>query len=60
MQWEAVMGNNPSYFKGANRPVERVSWDDVQTFIQRLNQREGGDSRPVGRSIFATTTRAFV
>ena len=45
MQWEAVMGNNPSYFKGANRPVERVSWDDVQTFIQRLNQREGGDSR---------------
>jgi len=27
--WEAVMGENPSYFKGANRPVERVSWDDI-------------------------------
>ena len=36
-QWEAVMGNNPSHFKGANRPVESVSWDDVQRFIEKLN-----------------------
>ncbi|MEN0005605.1 MAG: formylglycine-generating enzyme family protein, partial [Bacteroidota bacterium] len=27
--WEAVMGDNPSYFKGAERPVEQVSWDDI-------------------------------
>jgi formylglycine-generating enzyme required for sulfatase activity len=39
-QWRAVMGNNPSYFKGANRPVENVSWDDAQEFIERMNQRE--------------------
>jgi formylglycine-generating enzyme required for sulfatase activity len=44
-QWEAVMGkeNNPSQFKGdANRPVEHVSWEDVQQFIDMLNTREGG------------------
>ncbi|HRY16616.1 MAG TPA: formylglycine-generating enzyme family protein, partial [Candidatus Competibacteraceae bacterium] len=35
--WRAVMGDNPSYFKGAERPVERVSWGDVQTFLRRLN-----------------------
>ena len=35
--WQAVMGNNPSYFKGANMPVELVSWDDCQTFITILN-----------------------
>jgi formylglycine-generating enzyme required for sulfatase activity len=42
-QWEAVMGNNPSQFKGdANRPVETVSWEEVQKFIDKLNTREGG------------------
>ena len=39
--WEAVMGSNPSNFKGSNLPVERVSWDDCQTFIQKLNQLTG-------------------
>jgi formylglycine-generating enzyme required for sulfatase activity len=41
-QWESVMGNNPSRFKGANRPVEQVSWEEVQTFIEKLNAREPG------------------
>jgi formylglycine-generating enzyme required for sulfatase activity len=42
-QWEAVMGNNPSEFKGnPNRPVEMVSWKDVQTFMRKLNERESG------------------
>ena len=36
-QWQVVMGNNPSHFKGADRPVERVSWNDCQEFVQKLN-----------------------
>jgi formylglycine-generating enzyme required for sulfatase activity len=53
-QWDAVMRNphggpgteedrsavNPSHFKGPSRPVENVSWDDVQQFLQRLNKRD--------------------
>ena len=40
-QWRAVMGYNPSGFKGDNLPVENVSWDDVQVFIQKLNEKSG-------------------
>jgi formylglycine-generating enzyme required for sulfatase activity len=40
-QWEAVMGNNPSAFTGdPTRPVEKVSWEDVQRFIEQLNARD--------------------
>ena len=40
--WEEVMGNNPSYNKlGGDYPVENVSWDDCQEFIQKLNARTG-------------------
>jgi formylglycine-generating enzyme len=35
--WEAVMGANPSRFKGADRPVETVCWDDSLAFVGRLN-----------------------
>ncbi|MBN1837269.1 MAG: formylglycine-generating enzyme family protein [Spirochaetales bacterium] len=42
-EWEAVMGSNPSYFKkGGGYPVEKVSWDDCQEFIKRLNDRFQG------------------
>ena len=37
-QWEVIMNKNPSHFKkGNNYPVEQVSWDDIQAFIQKLN-----------------------
>lgn len=39
--WKAVMGSNPSEFKGDNLPVETVSWNDCQTFIAKLNQLTG-------------------
>ena len=39
--WQAVMDNNPSYFKGDNLPVEQVSWDDCQEFISKLNSITG-------------------
>ena len=39
--WQAVMGNNPSRFKGNRKPVECVSWDDCQTFISKLNSLTG-------------------
>ena len=44
-QWQGVMGSNPGYFKGANLPVENVSWNDIQQFIQLLNQRGEGTYR---------------
>ena len=43
---EAVMGSNPSYFTGDNRrPVEKVSWDDCQEFIEKLNRLTGKNFR---------------
>jgi len=42
-EWKAVMGDNPSFFKGDDMPVEQVSWDDVQEFIKKLNEKEGTD-----------------
>ncbi len=40
-QWQAVMGNNPSHFKGENYPIETVSWDDAREFCKRLFWKTG-------------------
>ena len=44
-QWSAVMGNNPSEFKGDNLPVENVSWENCAAFISKLNAMTGKQFR---------------
>ncbi len=50
-QWQKVMGNNPSHFKGAGRPVEKVSWIEVTSFCDKLTalEREAG-RLPAGKA----------
>ena len=43
--WKAVMGSNPSSYKGDNLPVENVSWNDCQTFLRKLNAMTGKNFR---------------
>ncbi|MGZ0173760.1 MAG: formylglycine-generating enzyme family protein, partial [Planctomycetales bacterium] len=40
-QWGSVMGMNPAKSPGPNRPVEQVSWDDIQPFLKKLNASTG-------------------
>ena len=44
-QWKALMGTNPSHFKGEKLPVEQVSWYDVQAFTRKLNALTGKEYR---------------
>jgi formylglycine-generating enzyme required for sulfatase activity len=41
--WEKIMGNNPAKFieSGKNAPIESITWDEVQIFIKKLNEKEG-------------------
>ncbi len=39
--WQAVMGSNPSKFKGKNLPVENISWNDCQEFVRKLSRQTG-------------------
>jgi formylglycine-generating enzyme required for sulfatase activity len=48
-QWEMVMESNPSIYKGANRPVERVSWSDAVEYCRKLTVKQRGEGMlPVG------------
>jgi sulfatase modifying factor 1 len=50
-QWERVMGSNPSWLKGADRPVETVPWHDATSFCEKLTEQEGKAGRlPSGMS----------
>jgi formylglycine-generating enzyme required for sulfatase activity len=44
-QYQTIMGTNPSYFKGSNRPVEQVSWNNAVAFCEKLSQRTGKNYR---------------
>ncbi len=59
-QWKAVMGSNPSYFKdcGDTCPVENVSWNDIKTFIETLNQKTGKQYRLPSESEWEYACRA--
>ena len=54
-QWEAVMGNNPSKFKGSGLPVDTVSWNDCKEFIAKLN---GELKDQLGGAVFRLPTEA--
>ena len=42
-QWREIMGDNPLHYAGDDCPIEKVSWNDAQEFIKKLNQKEGTD-----------------
>jgi formylglycine-generating enzyme required for sulfatase activity len=44
-QWQAVMDNNPANFKGKNKPVESISWNDAIAFCEKLTKITGKDYR---------------
>ncbi|MBO7223558.1 MAG: SUMF1/EgtB/PvdO family nonheme iron enzyme, partial [Kiritimatiellae bacterium] len=53
-QWQAIMGDNPSYFTGdSSRPVENISWNDCQEFIKKLNSR--AEVKQAGLTFFLPT-----
>jgi hypothetical protein len=57
-QWEAVMGSNPSHFKGGQLPVERVSWNDAMEFCRKLTERERQAGRLPTGTIYTLPTEA--
>ena len=58
IQWMTVMGNNPSRYKGADHPVENVSWNDCQEFIKRLNKMDGTNYRLPSKAEWEFACRA--
>ena len=57
-QYEAIIGSNPSSFKGRRRPVERVSWKEAQAFCRRLGEKFGGSFGLPGEAIWEKACRA--
>ncbi len=57
-EWEAVMGSNPSEFKGANLPLETVSWTEAMEFCRKLTAREGAAERLPEGYVYTLPTEA--
>ena len=57
-QYQAIMGNNPSKFKGANRPVEKVNWYHATEFCQKLSEKTGKNYRLPSESQWEYACRA--
>ncbi len=58
VQWQAVMGSNPSRFKGDHRPVEGVSWKDAQEFLRKLTAKTGRTYRLLSEAEWEYVARA--
>ena len=57
-EWEAVMGNNPSKFKGFRKPVEKVTWNDAKSFVKKLSAQTGKEYRLLSESEWEYMARA--
>ncbi len=57
-EYHAVMGTNPSRFKGSRNPVERVSWHNAQDFIRKLNAKTGKTYRLLSEAEWEYVARA--
>ena len=57
-KWRAVMGSNPSSFKGDHNPVERVGWNDAQDFVRRLGAKTGKQYRLLTEAEWEYAARA--
>ena len=57
-EWEGVMGNNPSEFKGARKPVETVTWGEAKSFVKKLSEQTGKDYRLLSESEWEHMARA--
>jgi formylglycine-generating enzyme required for sulfatase activity len=57
-QWESIMGNNPSEFKGPNLPVSDVDWNECVLFCQKLTQRERAAGRLGPKQVYRLPTDA--
>jgi formylglycine-generating enzyme required for sulfatase activity len=57
-EWRAVMGNNPSKYKGDRNPVELVSWDDAKEFLKTLSEKTGKEYRLLSEAEWEYVARA--
>ena len=57
-QWQAVMGSNPSYFKGSSLPVDKVNWHDAMKFCRKLTESERAASRLPEGMVYTLPTEA--